>query len=79
MQKNGLKIATETSEKTAINPNKPAPVENVFAILPFNLVEQSTDYAKALQILNSIVDVIPFNESQNQNEPITPRWRQFLD
>ena len=53
--------------------------EKVFAMPPFNLGDQSTDNAKALQILKSIVDGIPFNESQNQNEPITPRWRQFLD
>ena len=53
--------------------------EKVFAMPPFNLGEQSTNNATALKILKSIVDGIPFNESQNQNEQITPRWRQFLD
>ena len=53
--------------------------EKVFGVAPFNLGDQPVDNASALQILKSVVDGIPFNESQNKNEPITPRWRQFLD
>ena len=53
--------------------------EKVFGVPPFNLGDQSVDSATALQILKSIVDGVPFNESQNKNEPITPRWRKFLD
>ena len=53
--------------------------EKVFGVPPFNLGDQSVDNAKALQVLKSIVDGVPFNESQNKNEPITPRWRKFLD
>lgn len=53
--------------------------EKVFGVPPFNLGDQSVDNAAALQILKSVVDGIPFNESQNKYEPITPRWRKFLD
>ena len=48
-------------------------------LLPFELVEKATDDATALQILKSIVDGIPYNETQNEYDPITPRWRKFLN
>ena len=48
-------------------------------LLPFELGEQATDDASALQILKSIVDGIPYNETQNEYDPITPRWRKFLN
>ena len=41
--------------------------------------KSSRDNATALQILKSIVDGIPYNESRNEYEPITPKWRKFLD
>jgi hypothetical protein len=53
--------------------------EKVFRVPPFNLGTQSADNATALQILKSIVDGIPYNESRNEYEPITPKWRKFLD
>ena len=53
--------------------------EKVFGVPPFNLGDQSVDNATALQILKSIVDGIPYNESRNEYEPITPKWRKFLD
>mgnify|MGYP000025753676 FL=1 len=53
--------------------------EKVFGSPPFKLGNQATDNATALKILKSIVDGIPFNESQNKYDPITPRWRKFLD
>tara|TARA_B100000787_G_C16052768_1_gene232035 strand:+ start:151 stop:624 length:474 start_codon:yes stop_codon:yes gene_type:complete len=46
---------------------------------PFEWGEQATDDATALQILKSIVDGIPYNETQNEYDPITPRWRKFLN
>ena len=48
-------------------------------LLPFELGEQATNDATALQILKSIVDGIPYNETQNEYDPITPRWRKFLN
>jgi len=53
--------------------------EKAFGSPPFKLGNQETNNAKALQILKSIVDGIPFNESQNKYDPIIPRWRRFLD
>jgi len=46
-------------------------------LLPFELGEQATNDATALQILKSIVDGIPYNETQNEYDPITPRWRKL--
>ena len=46
-------------------------------LLPFEWGEQATDDATALQILKSIVDGIPYNETQNEYDPITPRWRKL--
>ena len=46
-------------------------------LLPFECGEQATDDATALQILKSIVDGIPYNETQNEYDPITPRWRNI--
>ena len=53
--------------------------QKAFGSLPFELVEQATDDATALQILKPIVDGIPYNETQNEYDPITPRWRKFLN
>jgi hypothetical protein len=53
--------------------------EKAFGVPPFNFGDKSIDNATALQILKSIVDGIPFNESQDKYEPLTPRWRKFLD
>ena len=53
--------------------------EKAFGGPPFNLGDHAKDNATALQILKSIVDGIPYNESNNKYEPIAPRWRKFLD
>ena len=47
-------------------------------LLPFELVEKATDDATALQILKSIVDGIPYNETQNKYDPISPKWRNII-
>ena len=51
--------------------------QKAFGSLPFELGEQATNDATALQILKSIVDGIPYNETQNEYDPITPRWRKL--
>ena len=53
--------------------------QKAFGSLPFELGEQATDDATALQILKSIVDGIPYNEAQNEYDPITTRWGKFLN
>ena len=51
--------------------------QKAFGSPPLKLDDQETDNASALQILKSIVDGIPYNETQNEYDPITPRWRNI--
>jgi hypothetical protein len=53
--------------------------QKAFSSLPFEWGEQATDDATALQILKSIVDGIPYNDSQNKYDPIKPRWRNIIN
>ena len=52
--------------------------QKAFGSHPFKLDDQAIDNATALQILKSIVDGIPYNESQNKYDPITPKWRNII-
>jgi len=61
-----FEIASEAHEKTFGSP-------------PFKLGDQTTDNTTAIQILKSIVDGIPYNETQNKYDPVTPRWRNIIN
>jgi|TARA_B110000914_G_C15139866_1_gene298936 hypothetical protein len=52
--------------------------QKVFGSPPFKLGDQATDDATAIQILKSIVDGIPYNETQNNYDPISPKWRNII-